>query len=95
MFDEIVYLHSMLTCACIPHDFRPLYGGYQVLYYDKDGKVVCSAIQHYGSYGGTSGFIEIMGLLTASEAEGDDVVGWLTAEDVGARIQLHYNQSHQ
>ena len=35
MFDEIVYLHNMLTCACIPHDFRPLYGGYQVLYYNK------------------------------------------------------------
>lgn len=95
MFEEIVDLHNLLTYLGIPHDFHPLHGGHQVKYRDTLGKVVCSAVQHRYSCGGTSGFIEIMGLLYPSEAEADDVAGWLTAKDVAARIQLHYNRCHQ
>lgn len=95
MFDEIITLHNTLTYLGIPHDFQPLHGGHTVVYRDTLGKVVCSAVQHFGSYGGTSGFIEIMGLLYPSEAGVDDVAGWLTAREVATRIQLHYNQSHQ
>lgn len=95
MFEEIIELHNTLTYLGIPHDFHPLHGGHQVVYRDHLGKFVCSAVQHRYSYGGTSGFIEIMGLLYPSEAEVDDVAGWLTPRDVATRIQLHYNKSHQ
>jgi hypothetical protein len=95
MFEEIITLHNTLTYLGIPHVFQPLLGGHQVLYRDSCGNFVCSAVQHRYSYGGTSGFIEIMGLLYPSEAESDDVAGWLTAKEVATRIQLHYNQSHQ
>lgn len=95
MFEEIIALHNKLTFFGIPHEFHSLHGGHQVLYRDQFGKFVCSAVQHRYSYGGDCGCIEIMGLLTPEEAECDDVVGWLTAENVYARIQRHYNQCHQ
>lgn len=95
MFEEIVSLHHLLNYLYIPHEFRPLHGGHQVLYRGKDGEAVCSAVQHRYSCGGMSGFIEIVGLLYPSEAESDDVAGWLTAREVATRIQQHYNQCHQ
>ena len=40
-----------------------------------------------GSYGYKDGLIEIMGLLTEEEREQDDVVGYLTPEEVFRRIK--------
>lgn len=46
--------------------------------------VIC----HKGSYGYDRGLLEIMGsLITEEEAEEDNVVGWLTADDVIRRIE--------
>ena len=47
-------------------------------------------IQGYGTYGGKQNLLEIMGLLTPEESKSDCVCGWLTAEDVFARIKAHY-----
>lgn len=52
--------------------------------YEREWDVVC----HEYSYGGRQGLLEIMGsIVTAEERESDDVVGWLTAEDVIERIK--------
>lgn len=74
--------------------------GYQVVVYYPDGRQMISAIEGYGSFGfggwdhGTLGtdekdgdLIEIMGLLTPEEGGPDDVVGYLTAEEVFQRIK--------
>ncbi len=53
---------------------------------------VCSAIQGTYSYGGKMNLIEIMGLLTPKEEEQDEVVGYLTADQVYERIKNHYKR---
>ena len=58
---------------------------------DWDNGCKCSVICHPYSYGGEEGLLEIMGLLTEEEEAGDTgddsaVLGWLTANDVFARI---------
>ena len=52
----------------------------------------CSVICHEYSYGFEEGLLEIMGLLTEEEKESDDVVGWLTADNVFERIQKDYKE---
>ena len=51
-------------------------------------KVECKwdAICHPGSYGYDKGLLEIMGEIVSEDEE--DVVGWLTADDVIKRIAL-------
>ena len=49
------------------------------------------AICHYGSYGCEQGLLEIMGALVDIEKDGDSVVGWLTADDVIARIERRHS----
>lgn len=61
----------------------------QVWYPSKE-KSICDVICHEYSYGGEIGLLEIMGLLTSKEKEKDDVVGYLTAEDVFDRIWGDY-----
>ena len=107
-YEEFDKLVKMLDDAKIPYkldnddpdndfykrtDYAPvkrlLYGACpekQVLY-------VCSVICGYGTYGGDSGLLEIMGLLTPEEEERGDVAGWLVAEDVFDRIKFHYDSS--
>ena len=58
--------------------------------YPNRENLVCSVIEHDGSYGREADKIEIMGLLTDEESKYDEVVGWLTAEDVFERIKAHY-----
>ena len=48
--------------------------------------MVCSVIEHCGSYGREEDKLEIMGLLTEEELEVDEVKGYLTAEEVFGRI---------
>lgn len=86
MYKEIIKLHRMLDDAGISYTFKPYADGYQLLY-AHDDNLFCSAIEHKYSYGHEKDLIEIMGLLTEEEAAYDDVVGYLTAEDVFARIQ--------
>ena len=60
--------------------------------YPCDKDFVCSAIQGTYSYGGKMNLIEIMGLLTPKEEEQDEVVGYLTADEVYERIKKHYKR---
>lgn len=103
-YKEIQKLHEMLLEAGIEHDWnnqnteRPSLGylgepidwGYQIAVYDDDGDRVVSAVEGYGTYGAEADRIEIMGLT--SEDEGS-VCGWLTAEQVFARIK-HWRERH-
>lgn len=54
---------------------------------DKREEYEWDAICHYGSYGYEKGLIEIMGSIVDEEKVGDEVEGWLTAEDVIERIE--------
>ena len=47
------------------------------------------AVCHRGSYGAEEGLLEIMGTIVRDNA-GDNVEGWLTAEEVIERIKEKY-----
>lgn len=88
-YTEIFKLKEMLEKANIPFEFRGLFDGFQICYPTLSERV-CSVIVHLESYGHEQDLIEIMGLLTANEKECDDVVGYLSAEDVFNRIKHHW-----
>lgn len=90
-YHEILVLEVRLCDAGIPHTFNPYMGGWRIAYPDNE-KVVCSAIEHNGSYGREVDKIEIMGLLTEEESKYDSVVGYLTAQEVFNRIKNHYDK---
>ena len=69
---------------------EPIDWGYQIVVYRPDGETLVSAIEGYGTYGERADRIEIMGLTSEDE---DEVVGWLTAENVFARIK-HWGAEH-
>ena len=57
---------------------------HQLIVYDNMGRQMWDAICHWGSYGYEQGLLEIMGsVLTGDE----DVIGYLTAQDVIDRIE--------
>ena len=100
---EIDKLDAMLCEAGIPferydEDLRPKHDYWKChIYYPKRPKVgggsyqmVCSVIQGTCTYGGNENLLEIMGLLTAEEAEHDSVRGYLTVENVFERIKKHW-----
>lgn len=89
-FQEIIRLDDMLDEANICHGFHRLFDGFQVIYC-KDGKQIADVIEHSYSYGSVADKLEIMGLLTPEEEAVDNVKGWLTAEEVFARIEKHWN----
>lgn len=90
-YNEILKLKEMLIQQGIPFDFSEIHGGYHIFYPNKDN-VICSVIEHDFSYGREKDKLEIQGLLTEQELEGigDTVLGYLTAEDVFARINKHF-----
>lgn len=89
---EMQKLINLLTEANIPFEVRDCWGTPQVCYPDANDKTrVCDAVCHPGSYGYHNGLLEIMGLVDVADV-GDDVEGWLTAEDVFSRIQKHYQE---
>lgn len=59
---------------------RDVWGGKQAVARDKDGNYIGDAILHNGSYGREQNLIEIMGFGINDEEDGDEVVGYLTAE---------------
>lgn len=89
MYIEILNLKDKLEENGIPFEFRMLYDGFQILYPNKNDKI-CSVIQHKFSYGGTDDELEIMGLLTDEELTHDEVVGFLSCNEVFQRINSHY-----
>ena len=72
---EMTKLAQALTINNIPFKERPLFNGVQII---GDG---WDAICHDYSYGHEDGLIEVMGLDDGSNRD-DDVIGYLTAEDV-------------
>lgn len=60
------------------------------IFYPSNDKCKCSVIQGQYTYGGEDNLLEIMGLLTNEEREGDDVKSWLSAEEVFDRIKRHW-----
>ena len=81
----------MLEKANIPFAFNELYKGYHLCYPKFSPKeLICSVVEHEGSYGNRLDLLEIMGLLTEQEQEIDEVVGSLTAEEVFNRINNHW-----
>lgn len=89
-FTEINKLKEMLEMEKIPFTFRPLFGGYQIIYPNVENNV-CDVIIHNGSYGRQQGLLEIMGLVDEEEV-GDSVEGYLTATDCFNRIYKHYKE---
>lgn len=92
MRNEMVTLIDMLASANIPFELRTDACGNKnnQIFYPSYKDYVCDVICHEFSYGGRDGLLEIMGLLDEEEQECDDVVGWLTAENVFARIYTHF-----
>lgn len=93
-YQEILKLHEMLEEAEIPHAMLRKLDGWQIGYPALEpitGRV-CSVIEHRYSYGAREDLLEIMGLLTAEEEQWDSVCGYLTAENVFARIRAHWEE---
>ena len=89
-YSQIEFVHETLEKLEVPHEyFDHALGGKHLAYPNKE-KCVCSVVLTPFSYGGSCGRMEIMGLLTPEESEGDDVVGYLDAQDVLSRILGHY-----
>ena len=101
-YKEILRLKDMLDEAKIPYVFQEgELGGYKMAYLPNRGlipgrenEVVCSIIETPTSYGVKEDLLEISGLMKKHEmmAKQDDVLGFLTAEDVFGRISEHYKQ---
>lgn len=94
-YDEFFKLEAMLKAEGIPFVYhrQPDMCGFQICYPEDGENRVCSIILHSGSYGREQGLLEIMGLLKPDEetCDGDDVAGYLTAEDVFERIKAHHD----
>lgn len=90
-YKEIFRLKEMLEKENIPFVFRNLFDGFQICYPNIKNKV-CSVIEHEGSYGHNQDKLEIMGLLYDEETD-DDVLGYLSAENVFNRIYKHYKEN--
>lgn len=91
VYTEIYKLKEMLQNANIPFYGIEHENGY-LIHYPAEFGYVCSAIEHDRSIGREKDLIEIMGLLTDIEANEDDCVGNLTAEDVFNRIKEHWEK---
>ena len=74
---EVLKLASLLQARGFRYSVNEICGGAQVILYDSRNERVADAVCHPYSYGANEGLLEIMGLGTE-----DDVIGWLTAEDV-------------
>jgi hypothetical protein len=94
-YQEIIKLDRLLQLKEIPHTFERLMDGWQICYPTKGGSRVVSVIEHHGSYGNERDLLEIMGLLTPEEEQDDEVVGYLTSQNVYERILAHWNSSEQ
>lgn len=88
---EIEKLHFLLNEADIPHEFIER-GIIKQICYPSSSNIVASVIFGKGTFGFHHGLLEIFGLLTAKEAEIDDVAGYLSAEEVFKRISKHYRE---
>lgn len=75
---EIAKLAAGLIAKGIPFTASELHGGWKIDAGSWD------AVCHDWSYGGKEGLLEIMGVIVENDA--DEVEGWLTADDILARL---------
>ena len=85
---EMEKLIDMLTEARVPYEICIAFSTPQVCYPNQEN-CICDAICHKYSYGFEQGLLEIMGLVDEEEV-GDNVEGYLKAEEVFNRILCHY-----
>ena len=92
-YREILRLKGMLEKAKIPFEFSELFNGYHIVYPNSQF-TECSVIEHDCSYGREKDLLEIRGLMTNKEInrEQDNVLGYLTAENVFHRIEKHWKK---
>ena len=60
---------------------------HQIVVFADDGRRMWDAICQTGSYGYEEGLLEVMGKPVVRKSDSDDVVGWLTAAEVIARLE--------
>ena len=84
-YNEILSLKGMLEKAKIPFVFSKLFGGYHIVY-PNNNFTECSVIEHDYSYGREQDLLEIM------NRKQNDVLGYLTAENVFQRIEKHWKE---
>lgn len=89
---EMKKLIELLNSEAIPFDLVDDVEGNidNQVFYPCVEKPICDVICHKYSYGGPEGLLEIMGLVDEDEV-GDEVEGYLTAEEVFSRIQKDYH----
>jgi hypothetical protein len=95
-YKEIFKLKGMLEEANIPFTFDDktfIYHyngqeGYQIRLNDN-----IDVVEHFGSYGEKQDLLEIMGALTVEELQNDEVLGWLTADEVFKRFKYCYEHN--
>lgn len=91
---QLFRLASMLQADNIPFEIRKCWDGFQICYPCADPNIrISDAVCHSGSYGHQKGLLEIMGLVNEEEV-GDEVEGWLTAEQVFERWKQHWLETH-
>ena len=79
---EMMKLAFGLRDRDIEFKAQSFFDGLQIVVEDEDWDAIC----HSGSYGHEKGLIEVMGLPQCE----DDVIGWLTAEEVLKMVdELH------
>lgn len=81
---ELTKLYFWLNNNNYTLTYEPFYDGAQIVVYSK-GEKLWDAVCHWCSYGHEDGLLEIMGAIVKEDA-GDDVEGWLTADDVIERV---------
>lgn len=95
-YSEIFKLREMIDNAKIPYRWDA------VVWENEQGQFVLgyhliaaqvSVVENCHSYGNDEDLLEIMGGLTEAESEYDDVLGWLSAKEVFARIMCCYKNS--
>lgn len=69
------------------YEFEPD-GFHQIRVVNAQGDVLWDAVCHNFSYGHESGLLETYGLFDY----GDDVLGWLSADDIITRLNVHKNK---
>jgi hypothetical protein len=94
MTESIRLLADKLTIANIPFEITDdvMDNKNNQIWYPSYEDVVYDVICHEYSYGGKDGLLEIMRWIDGDFDE-DNVDGYLTVEDVFARIYTHYNNN--
>lgn len=82
---EMSKLAQYLVVMGVPFEAHPLYDGYQIMV--NTPTMEWDAICHSGSYGHEAGLLEIMGSIVDEEIVGDEVEGFLTAEEIALRVK--------